>query len=539
MEAPSTGVKVRMYRHGHGDCFLLAMRSSNRRSARPVYVLIDCGLKPGSEVKDGQTIDKIIADVGAATGNRLDVVLVTHEHQDHVNGFLKKKPRGGGKLCFDPIKIGELWLAWTEDGDDDFANSLRERFNDTLLGLVHSQQRLAAAGGADQAEAVRELLELETGGDETAGAEPPLLQALVAARARSPHLSLREQGALAIEGISNKRAIQYLRDKAERKPPLFLRPDQGPYAIPGVSGAKVYALGPPRNVDLLLSLDPTGSEEFHFGADPLGAARAFGLDGPSRSFFAAFEGAGPGATAGPFSSRHYIPAERVFADVPADIDPLRHRMLHHYLGVYGRPGDDAGPSPWRRIDGDWLGDSEALALRLNDEVNNTSLVIAIELPATGKVLLFTGDAQRGSWISWSDLSWTAPGASPVTARDLLARTVFYKVGHHGSHNATLDGRADDTYANLAWMARGDFRSEFVAMIPANTPWARGKKKPWDHPLEAIENALKAKAHGRVFRSDVDEIPKPEDVPAGEWKRFKNPRRTTEEDLFFEYTVFDR
>jgi len=25
----------------------------------------------------------------------------------------------------------------------------------------------------------------------------------------------------------------------------------------------------------------------------------------------------------------------------------------------------------------------------------------------------------------------------VTGPDLLARTVFYKVGHHGSHNATL------------------------------------------------------------------------------------------------------
>ena len=40
-----------------------------------------------------------------------------------------------------------------------------------------------------------------------------------------------------------------------------------------------------------------------------------------------------------------------------------------------------------------------------------------------------------------------------------------------------NGTANDDYANLAWLARGDFRSEFVAMIPANTPWARGKRKP--------------------------------------------------------------
>lgn len=536
MAAPSTGVKVRMYRHGHGDCFLLAMRSSNQSNARPVYMLIDCGLKPGSEVKEGQTIDKVIADIAEATDNRLDVVMVTHEHQDHVNGFLKKKPRGGG-FCFDPISIGEVWLAWTENGEDDFANSLRERFNDTLIGLVRSEQRLAADGSTDKSETLRELLEFETGGED-AGQPADLLKEMEKARKQNPNLSLREQTALAIDGISNKQAIKYLCDKAERKPPLFLRPDQGSYSIPGVKGAKVYALGPPRDVELLLSLDPTGGEEFHFGKTPLDATRAFRLDGPSRTFFAALEDAAKVSTTGPFSSRHHIPADRVFADISAaDADPQRKAMLQHYKDKYGPEDEDAGPFPWRRIDSDWLGDSEALALRLNHEVNNTSLVIAIELSATGKVLLFSGDAQRGSWISWSDLSWSTPGSSSVTARDLLSRTVFYKVGHHGSHNATLDGSADDNYANLAWMGQGDFRSEFVAMIPANTPWARGKKKPWNHPLEAIEKALKTKARGRVFRSDIDQVNKPVDVSSAEWTRFKGNTRETE--MFFEYTVFDR
>ena len=31
----------------------------------------------------------------------------------------------------------------------------------------------------------------------------------------------------------------------------------------------------------------------------------------------------------------------------------------------------------------------------------------------------------------------------MTTKDLLARTVLYKVGHHGSHNATLNGKLDD------------------------------------------------------------------------------------------------
>ncbi len=80
-------------------------------------------------------------------------------------------------------------------------------------------------------------------------------------------------------------------------------------------------------------------------------------------------------------------------------------MRKFFEDHYGKdPGSD-----WRRIDDDWLASSETFALRLNNEVNNTSLVLAIEFTKTGKVLFFPGDAQRGNWISWSELSgkWMA------------------------------------------------------------------------------------------------------------------------------------
>ena len=47
---------------------------------------------------------------------------------------------------FEPIVIHELWLGWTEDGSDEFANGLRERFNDTLLAMMGADARLDAAG---------------------------------------------------------------------------------------------------------------------------------------------------------------------------------------------------------------------------------------------------------------------------------------------------------------------------------------------------------------------------------------------------------
>ena len=101
---------------------------------------------------------------------------------------------------------------------------------------------------------------------------------------------------------------------------------------------------------------------------------------------------------------------------------------------------------WRAVDTDWLNGSSALAIQLDSFTNNTSLAIAIERIADGKVSLFPGDAQEGNWLSWHDpsIKWQVTRSkgttSTVVAKDLLARTVFYKVGHHSSHNATAKAR---------------------------------------------------------------------------------------------------
>jgi len=42
----------------------------------------------------------------------------------------------------------------------------------------------------------------------------------------------------------------------------------------------------------------------------------------------------------------------------------------------------------------------------------------------------------------------AAGNPQVTGPDLLGRTIFYKVGHHGSHNATLREQGLEQMKNL-------------------------------------------------------------------------------------------
>jgi hypothetical protein len=173
---------------------------------------------------------------------------------------------------------------------------------------------------------------------------------------------------------------------------------------------------------------------------------------------------------------------------------------------------------------------------MSNFVNNTSLVLAIELPGTKKVLLFVGDAQRGNWVSWAAKGWDSSNGladgEEVTVADLLGRTVFYKVGHHGSHNATMNK------GGLQAMGQGPFADEFVAMIPANQAWAESKNHPpWHHPLKEILEAVTKKARGRVFVMDRDlKQPGAGVLSDADWRAFLD--RSNCNDMFYEFTVED-
>jgi hypothetical protein len=217
----------------------------------------------------------------------------------------------------------------------------------------------------------------------------------------------------------------------------------------------------------------------------------------------------------------------------------------HYGISRGKKTDQA----WRRIESDWLEAAGQIALSINSMTNNTSLVLAFELTETkpAKVLLFTGDAQVGNWLSWQKLEWqrsveaekagekagaaTEKSKEKVTGADLIARTVLYKVGHHGSRNATM------RVNGLEMMES----TELAAMIPVDEKWAKEEMK-WDHPEEKLTERLMEKARGRVLRSDrIPEngtLTKPAEATVGEWESFldkvqwdKSPER-----LWIQYTV---
>jgi hypothetical protein len=487
MAVPASGVTVRLYDPGFGDCLLLAFRGEDGLAR---YMLIDCGVHhsyPGGEERAALVAE----DVAKATGKHLHVVVVTHEHTDHLYGFKH------GRVHFDEMEIDDLWLAWTEDPTNETAQLLVDRYGMRIRAL---------------AEAVRLL-----------GSRDPMGEALQRV------LEFESPEAMAATG-GKAEQLTYLRGKSTRKLERsedYVHPEQPPPKILGVDGVKVYVLGPPENVDWMKSLVRKSELYPELAAmDDTDAFAAAVLAAPGAEPVGMEDEARFARTL-PFDEILGIP-EGAARDHPEYGGFFR----HHYGFINNRYHG----GQWRRIEKDWLAAAERLALDINTKTNNTSLVLAIELTESQprKVLLFAADAQVGNWLSWHELEWPGddPDAEPIKAEDLLGRTVLYKVGHHGSHNATLRSKG------LEMMDSADL----VAMLPVDEEWAKGTQD-WEHPAEKLYERLEERCRGRIMRSDEiptgDEAPeKPAEATDAEWQAFvggldwdRGPHR-----LWVEYTV---
>ncbi len=215
---------------------------------------------------------------------------------------------------------------------------------------------------------------------------------------------------------------------------------------------------------------------------------------------------------------------------------MRSRLVDEWPKLFGRYL--AEEESWRRIDHDWLYSAARLALQLDDHQNNTSLVLAIEMKETEDVLLFVGDAEIGNWRSWDKVEWKIPSANggekTVTTEELLKKITFYKVGHHGSHNATLRERGLELMTS----------SKLVAAIPVDEEFARrpkgSGKKGWDMPAPKLKERLLEKTKGRLIRADWQNIPdekvKPDNITTKQWNKFVKSLEMDPGKLFIDYYI---
>jgi beta-lactamase superfamily II metal-dependent hydrolase len=461
----STTAEIRMYRLNElGDCFLVTFRHGPGKSR----LLIDCGSfrnNAASVKRMNEIVDAIEAELG---GDRLDVVVGTHQHNDHVSGFVHCEDR------FRDMGIDQVWLSWLDDPQDRMARDLGEAHNNLTLQLAAVRDRLASSpinvAGLRAFEVLTDVLGFS--GWRAAG-EPPQTPA---------------------------KGMAILKDIGER-PPMYLRPGRT-LEMPGLPKGTVRAhvLGPPRSPELLRRTNPRAGESYDHALAAATAQAARFLD-------AVRHHAGELTREElqyPFSERNKLRRAR---GVSPALAGLKER--------YGRAADK-----WRQIDNDWLDQAGALALYLNSYTNNSSLALALELVDSGKVLLFAGDAQIGNWLSWEGVRWNEQS---IQTDDLLARTVFYKVGHHASHNATL-------VAGLEKMTS----SELVALIPVHKKDANiTKKNGWRMPATNLFNRLAEKTNHRVLQMDGvnPKACNPRNSPAKEaWRKLGIKPTTTPTEI---------
>jgi hypothetical protein len=127
MGARST--RVRMYRQGFGDCFLVSLP---RPSSGDYTILVNCGVLLGTP--DAMQRMRVIAtDIVATTGGRIDILIVTHSNWTKVAGF------DYAYEVFRRMSVEQVLVGWWEDPNDSLGRKLRRRSG------ARSQQALERA----------------------------------------------------------------------------------------------------------------------------------------------------------------------------------------------------------------------------------------------------------------------------------------------------------------------------------------------------------------------------------------------------------
>jgi len=398
--AGGRAIRIRMYRVGFGDCFLVSLPAEGK----PAHILVDCGVHARGDLK---TMPKVVEDIAAQTGKRLDLIIASHAHQDHVSGFSKCKD------TFRQFSVGEVWLPWTEDPSDPLATKLYRARTQLTMQLAQHFNATGATGWA--ADAVLNA----TGNPDAMGL---LRSGVNGGKVRYVKGGMKFDDAGAVKGLD----IKVLSPPTDQKFLSVMNPPSG---------------------DRFLRLSPNGREE---------AANAIS----------------------PFLSK--------WEDKQKKKNPPLSQSEMESLDTM-------------------LDQAEQLAFTLDSVLNNTSIVALMTFG--GKNLLFPGDAQYGNWQSWMN---SDDGAA------ILGNLHYYKIAHHGSHNATPKSALDKTPAKA-----------FAAQISTqNTPWPT-------IPFKKMLDELDQKSSGYV-RSDsipLADVPK---APKG--PPFKPQEGFTLGDFWCDYNL---
>ena len=352
-DAP-TGIRIRSYNVGFGDCFLLTF---SYESGRPRNVLIDFGSTKQSTTGPSGGMKEIAEQIREDCAGKLEMLVATHRHADHISGFGGET--GDVIASLEPSVVVQPWTE--EPGLDPEAKSPAGE-TDGALKARAAVARLSAM----QAMA------------ETALEQVPKLK-----RSRSVTKTVTDQITFLGEtNLANLDAVKKLAEMGKKHVYAHFGTKLALGRI--LPGVQVDVLGPPtlKQSAAISRQTATDQEEFwHLAVRDLAIA----------------EGTEPGDLFPGAASTQ--PRSQEARWVIPRVDQMRgEEML-------------------------------AIVRSLDGVLNNTSVILLFEVG--DRRLVFPGDAQLENWhyaLRECD--------EAEKIRERLADACFYKVGHHGSLNAT-------------------------------------------------------------------------------------------------------
>jgi beta-lactamase superfamily II metal-dependent hydrolase len=421
-----TKLRVRMFRVGFGDFFLISVPTSDGGAK---HILIDCGV----HAKDLGSIKDAVAQMAQDCGSQLALVIMTHRHADHISGFATCRD------VFGQITVERVWMSWFEDRTNQNAMAHQSSLAAVADGLSRG---LAARGDADS--------ELARMAGNITGAVP-------AAGAPSAN-----QAALDVlhGGFKNKPNVDYY--KAGDVPTL-------PQDLVD-AGLSAQILGPPVDPSLVNQMT-NQNEQYLSSVSPADAAPVIPFAAPFRAEAADY----PASAFKVFTEKQIV----------------------------------------RLVDSSQPDTLAAQAAAADNTLNNQSLVVLFTFG--GKNLLFAGDAQWGNWENFLyGGAYGTPGHTELTAKAkaVLGQLDFYKVGHHGSANAT----PKDAVAAM--------RQGCVGMC-STQPGAYNEV-----PRGPLLQALGQTMRGQLARSD--QVPVPKNPPSSDAGRLPSAFKAPTGALFIDY-----
>lgn len=415
------------YQVGFGDCFLLVFNypdgdkrnmlidfGSTQKPAGYSNRLKDLMLKIAENIKDK-------CKIPGEKRSKLHVVVASHRHRDHIGGFsTKKSKKDEGKTTSGDIikslKPDLVIQPWTESpelndedvikdfqnkkhsnseknfSDPDYIKENSQRFH---ISTLHNMHKVAEVVYAE----ANRLGEKE----EDKNSPQSIFVHTISNRTRDQLIFMAKNNMSdhGMSDVSNKSAVINLRKMGERK----VNGGQAGYYVKFgdkvplgkvIPGVEVKVLGPP-DLEQHNSIKRQRKNDKEYWM--------------LQSMLEGFWGM-QAATAN---------LAKTFADSAEDADTRLFRNSKIYQGY--------APSHtrWfiRQIREARAGQLLELVRILDRALNNTSLILLFQ--ANKKKLLFSGDAQIENW------------EYALSKKDIikeLSKTDVYKVGHHGSRNAT-------------------------------------------------------------------------------------------------------